>query len=187
MWNKLISLLGDSAPLIGTLLGGPAGGAVGSLLSSALGTPNNPEAVYAKLQGDPSALAKVRELEITHAADLQKLTVEAESNRLAADTQRIQTVNATMRSEIASKRGYWRDMFGYISGACFALEVCAVCYVLVWNAAKTADAATLVSALTMLWGVPMAVLGITAWHTGAADRIKLGDTSMSAAFAKKSA
>ncbi|MBF6614898.1 MAG: hypothetical protein IVW55_17465 [Chloroflexi bacterium] len=185
MWDKIKSILSDTAPLIGTLVGGPAGTAIGSLLSSALGTPNNPDAIYAKLQSDPTALAKVRELEIKQQVQLRALMVQAETQRLASDTSRIQAVNATMRAEIQDKRGYWREAFGYISAACFAMEVGAVVYVLVWNPTAAGAASALISSLTMLWGVPLSVLGITAWHAGAADRLKLGDTSLSAAMAAR--
>ena len=185
MWDKITSILGDAAPLIGTLVGGPAGGAIAALLSSTLGTSTSPDAIYAKLQSDPTALAKVRELEIKQQVQLRALTVQAETQRQASDTARIQTVNATMRSEIQDKRGYWREAFGYISAACFAMEVSAVVYVLVWNPAAAAAASALISSLTMLWGVPLSVLGITAWHSGAADRLKLGDTSFSAAMSKR--
>ena len=40
MWDKVKSLIGSSAPLIGTLIGGPVGTAVGGLVSSALGVDN---------------------------------------------------------------------------------------------------------------------------------------------------
>ena len=126
MWSKVTSFLGGNARVIGALLGGPAGAAVGALVSSALGTDNTPDAVYAKLQADPSALAAVRELEITHAADLQRLQVQAESNRLAADTARIQTVNATMQAEAQTGKGGWRAWWGYISAVCFGVEIIAV-------------------------------------------------------------
>ena len=42
-----------------------------------------------------------------------------------------------------------------------------------------------VTALTTMWGLPLAVLGISAWHAGAADRISLGDTTLSAAMAAR--
>ncbi len=185
MWDKIESFLGDAAPLIGTLVGGPAGGVVASMLSSALGTKNDPDAIYAKLQSDPAALAKVRELEISSQVQLRSLAMQAETHRLASDTQRIQAVNATMQAEIHDHTGYWRQAFGYIAAACFAMEVSAVVYVLVWNPSAAGSATALISSLTMLWGVPLSVLGITAWHIGAADRLKLGDTSFSAAMAKR--
>mgnify|MGYP004707857715 CR=1 FL=1 len=126
MWSKVTEFLGGNARVIGALLGGPAGAAVGTLVSSALGVDNNPDAVYAKLQADPAALARVRELEIAHAADLQRLQVQAEANRLAADTARIQAVNTTMQSEVKAGQGGWRQWWGYISAVCFGVEIIAV-------------------------------------------------------------
>lgn len=63
MWDKIKELLGDSAPVIGTLLGGPAGTAVGGLIAKALGTDNNPEAIEEALKNNPDALVKIKEIE----------------------------------------------------------------------------------------------------------------------------
>ena len=49
MWDTIKSLLGNAAPLIGTLIGGPVGTAVGGLVSSALGVDNTPEAIEREL------------------------------------------------------------------------------------------------------------------------------------------
>ena len=37
-WKDIAGTVGKAAPLLGTLLGGPAGGAVGAIIASALGT-----------------------------------------------------------------------------------------------------------------------------------------------------
>lgn len=84
-WSKISSVVGTAAPILGTLLGGPAGAAAGSLVAAALGTSNDPEAVSAALVADPSALAKIRELEINSKVQLQQLVVQAENNRLQAE------------------------------------------------------------------------------------------------------
>ena len=49
MWDKIKELIGDSAPIVGGLLGGPAGAAVGGLLSKALGVENNASAIEKEL------------------------------------------------------------------------------------------------------------------------------------------
>lgn len=87
-WSDIAGIVGKAAPVIGGLLGGPAGAAVGGLISSALGTDNNPDAVSAALAGNPDALVKVQELQTNAKVQLQQLAVTAEQNRmLAANAQ----------------------------------------------------------------------------------------------------
>ncbi len=85
-WKDIAGTVAKAAPMLGTLLGGPAGGAVGSLISAALGT-KGPDDTAAMLAGDPDALVKLREVEAENAAQLRALAVQAEANRLAADTE----------------------------------------------------------------------------------------------------
>jgi len=85
-WNDVTGFLGKSAPLIGTLLGGPAGGAVASLVANALGVEDTPDAIGAALKSDPSALLKLKELEFTHKTRFQELMLE-ETKAHLADTQ----------------------------------------------------------------------------------------------------
>lgn len=84
-WSDIGGIIGKAAPVVGTLLGGPAGAAVGALVASALGTANDPDAVSAALASDPSALARVQELQINAKVQLQQLAVTAENNRLQAE------------------------------------------------------------------------------------------------------
>jgi len=84
-WSDIGAMVGKAAPVVGTLLGGPAGAAVGAIVASALGTSNDPDAVNAALASDPSALARVQELQINAKVQLQQLAVTAENNRLQAE------------------------------------------------------------------------------------------------------
>lgn len=84
-WTDVGRLVGRSAPIVGALLGGPAGASVGSLVASALGVDPTPDSVDAALGRDPEAFAKIAELQINAKVQLQQLAVTAESNRLQAD------------------------------------------------------------------------------------------------------
>lgn len=75
-WNDLAATVGKAAPILGTLLGGPAGAAVGSIIASALGTGNQPEDVSAAIQADPSAMIKLREIEASKTVRLQELAAD---------------------------------------------------------------------------------------------------------------
>lgn len=85
-WSDIASVVGKAAPIVGGLLGGPAGAAVGGLISTALGTDSTPDAVSAAILQDPQAAEKIKELEINSKMQLQQLAVTAEQNRLQAAT-----------------------------------------------------------------------------------------------------
>lgn len=70
-WGDLKEIIGAAAPIVGTALGGPAGAAVGSLVSSALGVENNPQAVAKAIENDPEAHLKLKQLELDNAKDLR--------------------------------------------------------------------------------------------------------------------
>lgn len=80
MWDNIKELIGTSAPVIGTLLGGPAGGAVGGLISKVLGVDNTPEAIELALMNNPDAFLKIKELETSK--ELAILQAELEHKRI---------------------------------------------------------------------------------------------------------
>lgn len=82
-WSDIKKTIGGAAPLIGTLLGGPAGGAVATLVAGALGVEDTPEAISTALVTDPSAMLKLKELELTHKTKLEELTLEETKAHLA--------------------------------------------------------------------------------------------------------
>lgn len=77
-WSDVGKIVGRAAPVVGGLLGGPAGASVGSLLATTLGVDPTPESVDAALGRDPEAFAKIAELQINAKVELQKLAVMAE-------------------------------------------------------------------------------------------------------------
>lgn len=118
-WKDLASVVGSSAPVLGGLLGGPAGGAIGSIISSVLGTGNTPDEVAVALASNPDAAVKLKQIEKERQVELQTLLVQAEANRLAADTQVIVAVNATMQAETVSEHWptySWRPFIGFMTG-----------------------------------------------------------------------
>lgn len=84
-WSDIGNMVGRAAPIVGTLLGGPAGAAVGALVASALNVPNDPNSVNTALAANPEALARVQELQINARVQLEQLAVTAENNRLQAE------------------------------------------------------------------------------------------------------
>lgn len=84
-WSDIGNMVGRASPIVGTLLGGPAGAAVGALVASALNVPNDPNSVNTALAANPEALARVQELQINARVQLEQLAVTAENNRLQAE------------------------------------------------------------------------------------------------------
>lgn len=84
-WSDIGNIVGKAAPVVGTLLGGPAGGMVGSLIANALNVSPDPDSVNAALAADPNAMLKVQELQINAKVQLEQLAVTAENNRLQAE------------------------------------------------------------------------------------------------------
>lgn len=107
--NKLRSVAGTALPVIGTALGGPAGGAAGVLLAKALGTDATPDAVAAALS--PASLVKLREIE----ADLQRAQIAADS---AALTGQLDVNKVEAASDSLFVAG-WRPAIGWVCAVAF--------------------------------------------------------------------
>lgn len=63
-WKDIGNLIGKAAPIIGTVVGGPAGTVIGSLIASKLGVENTPEAIYNEVKANPEALVKLKQFEL---------------------------------------------------------------------------------------------------------------------------
>lgn len=174
-------VVGTGAPLLGSLFFGPAGGAVGKLVASVLGCDATPDAVSQAIQADPQAAAKIVEIETNAKVQLQQLAVQAEQNRLIAETAQIASVNSTMQKEDETRKFSWRDYWGYVSGTAFAFVVAVVIFI-VFMAVHTdhyellANIPPVVGAFSVLFGIAAGVLGvqasIEAHHAGMVDRIE---------------
>jgi Holin of 3TMs, for gene-transfer release len=118
-WKDIAGVVGNVAPILGTLVGGPAGGAVGAMIASGLGCGNTPDDVKTALATNPDAAVKLAQIEKDRQVDLQQLVVQAEQNRLASDTSAIQAVNQTMQAETRAEHWaswLWRPYMGFVAG-----------------------------------------------------------------------
>jgi len=80
-WDSIKDTVGSVAPIAGSLLGGPAGSAVGSMIASALGVSNTPDAVAAAIKSDPQAAIKIRQIE----AQLEQTRLEVRGQAIQAE------------------------------------------------------------------------------------------------------
>lgn len=64
-WEKVGETISKYAPVIGGLVGGPGGAAIGQTISTILGVSNNPEIVHRELTQNPDTIEKIKELELS--------------------------------------------------------------------------------------------------------------------------
>ena len=101
-WKDVGDFVKKGAPLLGSVLGGPAGGAIGTLVSAAFGSDDDPEKLLPILKSDSEAVRKLKELEFKHYERLEELSIEAarvqleESKAYLADTQSARSREATI-------------------------------------------------------------------------------------------
>lgn len=188
MWESIKSLIGNAAPLIGTLIGGPVGAGVGGLVANALGVENTPQAIEQELMNNPDALLALNELEMDHQVELKQLAlehakIESEEIKLALTQQ-----HATMQAELASNDPYvrrWRPTWGYSMCAAWVLLFFGVAFVMVFHPQEAANVMNSVVAMTPLFGIGLAVLGINIHKRSQDKQVSLGVKPLGAINALK--
>jgi len=156
VWSDIAETVGQAAPMVGGLLAGPAGSSAGRLVASALGVENKPDAVKTAINNDPKWKVKLKQLEQEHARELRRMSLEAETARLAE-------INATMRAEAKADDAYvrrWRPTFGYIAALSMAALMGGIVYVMVAEPQYTAEIVRAVAAIQPLLATMLAVLGV---------------------------
>lgn len=163
-------VLGMGLPLLGSVLGGPAGASLGGMVAHALGVSQaTPEAVSAALES-PAAVAKLKALEIEQHIVLARLQASQAMAQLRADSASQAAVNQTMQAEATSKhwpQWLWRPLNGLL----FAPTILAI-YVALPMLHVHGPAVP--QAAWIMWG---SLLGITSWHRGMLQRRAAGDSS----------
>lgn len=81
-WSQLKDTVGQAAPILGTLIGGPAGATVGTLLATALGVEAQPKAVSKALL-DPENQVKLEQWAMQHKERLEQIALETLQAELA--------------------------------------------------------------------------------------------------------
>jgi hypothetical protein len=109
-WDKVKGLLSKGAPIIGGLIGGPAGSTVATMVAGALGVEGTPEAIEMELTKNPDALLKIKELEARNKERLEEIALEDTKARLL-DTQ------DARRTEIERLKSGGSNIFMYALAA----------------------------------------------------------------------
>ena len=103
-WKEIGSVIGKAAPVLGSVLSGPAGiivSAAGALVSSKLGCESTPEAVQKVLTTSPDALIKIRQIE----ADERAKLLEYQSFQTQFDLENLKS--ARQREADIAKTAPW--------------------------------------------------------------------------------
>lgn len=110
-WKDIGKMIGKVAPILGTVLGGPAVGAatggVVSLISGALGiepAEATPDVIGAMIQGDPEALLKLKELEFRHKERFEELALEGDRLEIEKDKAYLADIQNSRTRQIDSER-----------------------------------------------------------------------------------
>lgn len=178
-WKDLAVAVGRSAPILGSLLGGPAGEAVGAIIASALGVAHSPDAVSQAIAANPDAAVKLATIESSRAIELEGLAVQHAAHQLAAETAALQATNTTMQAEASADHWptySWRPFLGFCVGFNTAASACIVLLVFTATIAGAAAAPaavaqlpTVLGALAAISATVLPVLGIASYFRGKAQ------------------
>lgn len=82
-WSDLGKKVAEFAPLLGGVIAGPAGGAVGSIVASVFGVENKPDLIIEAINSDPESALKLRVVELENKTELQKIAMEVTRSEIA--------------------------------------------------------------------------------------------------------
>jgi hypothetical protein len=121
-WQEVVGKIGQAAPLVGSLIAPGVGTAIGgivALTASALGCEPTEDAITQVISTNPDAVLKLKELEMTHGVELQKLVLQQEQARLAdiqnARQRQIEHEKATGKTDINLYVLAWTIITGFFA------------------------------------------------------------------------
>lgn len=84
-WSDIAGAVGKAAPMLGTLLAGPGGAAVGGIIASALGAENSADSVSQALAANPDALVRLKQIESDERVKFQQMALAHADSLIEAD------------------------------------------------------------------------------------------------------
>ncbi len=91
-WSDVGKKVADFAPLLGSVLGGPAGASIGAIVASEYGTSPEPVEVAKAISADPEASIKLRSIETAHKERLAEIKLDQAKTEIA-DKQHARTAH----------------------------------------------------------------------------------------------
>lgn len=121
------------------------------------------------------------------ARDTKRIEADVVIAEEASTSAQLETVAQTMRVEATQSgwAGKWRPFWGFVSAGAFGISVLGiigwVAYALVTRQLDLLKVVPeLIFALTTLFSVPGAILGVASWHRGVEKRIMAGEKAQPA-------
>ena len=148
--KETLAKITDAAPFIGAILGpgGAGAGAAIKMIATALGVEATPPAIETALQNNPDALVKIKELELNHKLDWERLLLDGEKARLA-DVQNARLMRTESEKTTGKRDGNlyalaWLGVIGYLG---------LIVYIIHWGLPKmTVEIALMVGNLVGIVG-----------------------------------
>lgn len=81
-WSDLGKTIAGFAPLLGGVVGGPAGAGIGSIIATVFGVEDSPEAISRAISKDPEAAIKLKKIQLDHKVELEKIALQKLSAEL---------------------------------------------------------------------------------------------------------
>lgn len=108
MWDEIKDIVGSAAPLVGSLLGGPLGGSVGTLIADKLGVKDDASEILNKLKTDPESLVKIKQMESDERQQLRQLKFEEAKLKSEERKHEHQTTQETIQTGDTAEDKYVR-------------------------------------------------------------------------------
>jgi hypothetical protein len=108
-WSDVGKFAANLSPIVGGLLGGPAGAAMGSIIAKEFGCDNTPDAIHAAITNNPDAALKLAQLESDERT--KKLQFEYEGKKLIAESERANLATITGAQDMQKEALKQEDNF----------------------------------------------------------------------------
>lgn len=171
--KTLEGIAGDALPLIGGILGGPLGSKAGSIVASALGVADTPDAVSQAIKTDPEAAVKLAQVEADKQKELAQIAADTIAKQAEARANVIESVNKTIRTEAVGASWLQRNA----QPLCKLTSVCSIVAIYFVLPLTHTPVPTVPADAWIMLG---AILGVAAWHDGVAKRNAISGTDTSA-------
>lgn len=162
--EALGNLIAKSAPLLGGVLAGPAGAAIGSVIAAKFGgNMNDPNDLINRIEGDPDAKIKLLEIQSNNEVELQRIHMVMVENELKYAYLEIesdhQDRSSARQREAALAQAGQRDYTPAVLAYLLTLGVFVALYYLFTQGVPTDNKeliVSIISAMTTVWVAAMA-------------------------------